>query len=87
MSLVLAAHAAPVPLVDAPATALSPRTRPLLGPHASAAAAHQVSLLGAVARQWNARVAANIFVGGCTCEKATDGGFNPANEIDFTTTR
>jgi hypothetical protein len=24
-------------------------------------------------------------LGGCTCEKAADGGFNPANEIDFTT--
>lgn len=23
----------------------------------------------------------------CTCEKARDGGYNPANEIDFTTTR
>jgi len=21
----------------------------------------------------------------CTCEKAKDGGFNPSNEIDFTT--
>lgn len=21
----------------------------------------------------------------CTCEKAADGGFNPENEIDFTT--
>lgn len=52
-----------------------------LGRHASAARALPVRPmdLGSL------RAMTDLELDACTCEKATDGGYNPANEIDFTT--
>ncbi|KAF7561623.1 hypothetical protein G7046_g2519 [Stylonectria norvegica] len=33
----------------------------------------------------HANAASARLVRACTCEKAADGGFNPSNEVDFTT--
>jgi hypothetical protein len=75
-----------VPLVDAPATALLLRTPLLAVLHALADLVLLVCRSSLCLGVSVSTVFANdCGLGGCTCEKAADGGFNPANEIDFTT--
>ena len=76
------AHAVLVPLASAPATVLLPRTLLLAVLHVLADLVLKVC---GTYMSWVSVSTNNYGLGGCTCEKAADGGFNPANEIDFTT--